>query len=519
MNFRLYAVIAGTACRLDHGCIILSMTDDDPFAGARREGRAVLAAAGPQAAIYTRMSLASMDDQTKVDDQERRCREMCERLGWEVVAVYTDNNKSAWRHDRKRPGWDEMLNDVEAGRVNAIAVYHGDRLVRQPMDLEVLLALSRGKGVRLGSPAGTRDLDSAEDQFVLSIEAAMARRESANISRRQKARYERGRLEGKVMAQGPGGRRFGYRSDGVTLFPADRCELAPRREVTEADVIREAASRVLAGESANRIEEDLRRRGWTTPAGKRIQHGTLKRWLCNPRYAGLMPDGESAAAWPAVLERETWERVRLLLEDRAAQYPRDPGNGARWLLSGIAVCGREGCGRPLMIAHTTSRGYKSKVYGCDSREGGCGKVWRSAAHLDAYVGAQVVGYLANPLHPAGHVAEDVGAAAEWAVLERERAETDTLLADYKASAGQARSLMARLGQVDERMAELRARAAGDSRQQLLERYAGIAREQWEGLDLSVRRALVAACFRVTVLPASGRGPGFRVQDVRLEPAG
>lgn len=493
------------------------MTDDDPFADARREGRALLAA-NPQAAIYTRMSLASMDDQTKVADQERRCREMCERLGWDVAEVYTDNNKSAWRHDRKRPGWDEMLNEVEAGRVNAIAVYHGDRLVRQPMDLEVLLQLARGKGVRLASPAGTRNLDSAEDQFVLSIEAAMARRESANISRRQKARYERHRREGRVMAQGPGGRRFGYRSDGVSLFPADRCELGLRREVSEAEVIGEAAARVLAGESANRIEADLRRRGWTTPAGKRIQHGTLKRWLVNPRYAGLMPDGETRAAWPAVLEREDWERVRLLLEDKAARYPRDPGNGVRWLLSGIARCGREGCGLPMMIAHVSSRGYKSVVYACDSRSGGCGKVWRNAAHLDAYAGAQVVTYLANPLHPAGHVPEDAGAAAEWAVLDRERAETDGLLADYKASAGRARSLMARLDEIDKRMAELRERAADGSRAQLLERYRGITREQWENdLPLDVQRALVLACLTVTVLPSSGRGPGFRVQDVRVEP--
>ena len=493
---------------------------DDPFEDARRAGRAFLAAS-PRAIIYTRMSLAGMDDQTKTDDQERRCREMCERLGWDVAAVYTDNNKSAWRHNRKRPGWDAMLADIDAGRADAIAVYHGDRLVRQPMDLEVLLQLARGKGVRLGSPAGERHLDSAEDQFILSIEAAMARRESANISRRQKARYERDFRAGKIMAQGPGGRRFGFNSDGVTLRVPDWCEVATRRVLSEADVIREAAGRVLSGEAANAIEADLRRRGWTTPAGKRIQHGTLKRWLVNPRYAGLMPDGESKAAWPAILERETWERARLVLEHRAAQHLREPGSGARHLLSGIARCGREGCGRPLMTAHVSNRGYKSVVYGCDARKGGCGKVWRNAGHLDAYVGAQVIARLGNPLNPGARLPESPGDAAEWAILSRERAETDDLLADYSASAGRARSLLARLDQIDARMAELRARDAGDSRARLLERYAGITREEWEDEEktpLSVKRALVAASFRVVVLPASGRGPGFRTQDVRLDPS-
>lgn len=464
------------------------------------------------------MSLARMDDQTKVGDQERISRDLAGRRGAEVVEVYCDNNRSAWQHNRRRPGWDRMLADVESGRINAIIVYHGDRLIRQPMDLEKLLELARGKGICLLAPTGERNLDSSEDQFVLSIEAAMARRESANISRRQKARYDRDRRGGKVMAQGPGGRRFGFCSDGVTPYPADRCETGTRREVSELDVIREAARRILAGEAANRIEADLRRRGWTTPAGKMIQHGTLKRWLCNPRYAGLMPGGESKAAWPAALGREEWERVRFVLEQRAAAYPRDHSNAARHLLSGIARCGADGCGRPLMVAHVSSRGYKSVLYACDKRHGGCGKVWRNAAHLDAYVGAHVVARLANPLNPGGRPPA-ADHAAEWAILSRERADTDELLADYAASAGRARSLLARLDQIDARMAELRDRDAGDSRSRLLERYAGITREQWEALDLSVRRALVPACYRVTVLPASGRGPGFRTGDVRVEPAG
>ena len=82
----------------------------------------------------------------------------------------------------------------------------------------------------------------------------------------------------------------------------------------------------------------------------------------------------------------------------------------------------------------------------------------------------------------------------------------------------ARSLLARLDAIDARMAELRELAEGGARVRLLARYAGINREQWDDLPLDVRRALVAACYRVTVLPASGRGPGFRTQDVQVERA-
>lgn len=458
------------------------------------------------------MSLAADDDTTKVDDQERLCRMTAERLGWTVgdsygyplpTGVYQDNNRSAWKHDRKRPAWDKMLADIEAGTINAIVVYHGDRLTRQPMDLEILIALSRTRGIKLASPTGVRDLNNDDDQFTLGIEANVYRKESAATSRRRKQQYERWRLEGRVRPGGRGGRPICFATDGMTHVPQ------------EVEWAREAARRILDGESTGSVAADLAARGWVTPVGAPMSTGTLKKMLKRERMAGLMPDGESKGAWEPVLDRETWERVCLVLDAKAAMFPT-ASNARKWLLSGIAVCGNEGCGKPLQINPTKGRGAKEYVAGYACRDG-CKKVYRSALHLDAYVGAAVVAHLANPLNPEGH-AMPADRAAEWTVLERERAETNELLADYKASAGRTRTLMARLDQIDERMAELRDMAAGDSRTRLLERYRGLTREQWKDeLALDVKRALVAACFKVIVLPASGRGPGFRVEDVRLEP--
>lgn len=479
--------------------------EDAILEAARAEGRKKLAAG-----IYCRMSLAAMNDTTKVDDQERICRELADRLGWRVAGVYQDNSKSAWQKNRKRPAWDQMLADVEAGKIGAIVVYHGDRLIRQPDDLGALLKLSDGRGVKLASPTGTRDLGNSDDKFVLYIEAAMAMRESDNTSRRRKSQYERWRREGRVRPGGRGGRAFGFGTDGVTQVEA------------ECEVIREMTARVLRGEAAGSIARDVSARGHRTPAGNEFTHATVRKMLARPRYAGLMPDGESKAAWEPVLGRETWERVCLVLSAKAGEFG-SATNARRWLLSGIAVCGApygDGeCGTAMQVKPSKGRGRKEYATGYACPRKGCGKAYRSAPHLDAYVGALVVARLAHPFNPEGR-AMPVDHAAEWAVLERERAETESLVSDFGASAGRARLLMARLDQVDARMAELRERAAGDSRARLLQRYAGITREQWEDDDLtplSVRRALVAACFTVTVLPASGRGPGFRVQDVRVEP--
>src|SRR5215813_2112588 len=188
-----------------------------------------------QAGIYCRLSHSRDGDTTKVDDQEHRyCRPLCKQLGWAVAegvgypqpnGVYVDNSKSAWQKNRKRPAWDQMLADVNNGRLGALAIYHGDRLIRQPFDLETLLNLADGRGIRLASPTGTRNLDNADDRFILRIEAAMACRESDNTSRRMKTGIERRLLGGTVNTGGRDGRLFGFDTGGITLFPPDRCSL------------------------------------------------------------------------------------------------------------------------------------------------------------------------------------------------------------------------------------------------------------------------------------------------------
>lgn len=462
---------------------------------------------GPvRAGIYCRMSLAIMGDTTKVDDQERLCRATAERLGWEVGTdyghpvlngVYQDNNRSAWQYNRKRLAWDQMIDDIKAGKITAIVVYHGDRLTRQPMDLEILIGLSRTRGIKLASPTGVKDLNNDDDQFTLGIEANVYRKESSATSRRRKQQYERWRLEGRVRPGGRGGRAYGFATDGVTLIDE------------ECDIIREAARRVLAGESVSAIVRDINARGARTPTGREFSHNTMRLMLGRCRLAGLMPDGESKAAWPAVLDRETWERLQLVLAMRGKKGNPKPRNAGRWLLSGIAVCGAEGCGEPLGITGTRGR----TSYAC----GACYHVRRGAEVLDAYVSAAVVARLGHEENPAGELPE-LDRTQEWQALTTERAATEHLLKDYQKSAGQAPLLMTRLDGIDARMAQLREEADTTARDRLVSQYRGITLAEFRALPLDVKRALTAATVRVTVLPASKRGPGFRTQDVRVERA-
>jgi len=94
-------------------------------------------------------------------------------------------------------------------------------------------------------------------------------------------------------------------------------------------------------------------RPWTKDAGLRI--------LRNPIYAGLMPCGDdlNAAEHAAIISRETWERVQVLLDGRNSAAKRRPQN-PDYLLRGLLICGC--CGLALAPASTRKNGREYRYY-------------------------------------------------------------------------------------------------------------------------------------------------------------
>jgi site-specific DNA recombinase len=102
-------------------------------------------------AIYCRKSAKGDRQQVTVNRQKRLALDDCKQLGLivQVKHVYIDNGASAWQRDRKRPGWDELIEACKHGAVKHIVCYHPDRLMRQPRDLEELLSISDEYGIIL----------------------------------------------------------------------------------------------------------------------------------------------------------------------------------------------------------------------------------------------------------------------------------------------------------------------------------------------------------------------------------
>jgi site-specific DNA recombinase len=299
---------------------------------------------------------------------------------------------------------------------------------------------------------------------------------------------------------GRAGRGFGYERDGRTIVPA------------EAAAIREAARRVLAGDTLAGICADLRAAGITGPAGNAITRIVLKGILTRPRTAGLIKDGVPGN-WEPVLDRDTWELVRAELAARSAR-PAEITNVGKYLLSGIAVCAY--CGKGLQRAGKA--GTRGLRYACVTK--GCEyKVRRNMALLDAYVTGRIIGLLNDPAFLAALRAAPVGdpVAAKIQQLETRQARLRELVENIAEHPEQDYDLGRKaIASFDRRIAELREAMATTARTHLLTAHAGITRETFEAMPLSARRALVAACYRITVRKASTRGPGFGPADVDME---
>jgi site-specific DNA recombinase len=448
-----------------------------------------------RAAIYTRISSDS-GSSLGVVRQEQDCRLLAAQRGWTVVGVYVDNDISA-AGGKPRPSYRRLLNDISEGLLEAVIVWDLDRLHRRPVELEEFLDLADRYKVGLASVGGDVDLGTPQGRMVARIKGAVARQEIEQISRRLKRKQLELAQAGKVSNGGI--RPFGYTRDRMNVIHE------------EAEIIREAAKRVLAGESLGGIAADLTARGVATVQGGPWSRTSIRGMLLRPRIAGLRQHQGAIigpAAWPAIVDRETYEGVRAALTNPQRQPP-GLTNARKHLLSGIATCGI--CGSPLKIHHGGPSA--PLAYSCQQR--GCGKVRRSLHHLDQFVTGLVIARLSTENIQQTADLDDNELGEQIAAVEARLEQVAISFADdLDVTADQVRTMTRRLRTT---LDQLYARQADRLRSTVL---AGLGETDlastWASLSLSRRRAVISVLAEaVVVLPVLRRGRGFDPSRIEI----
>jgi len=448
------------------------------------------------AGIYVRISDDAQSLRAGVERQLEDCRRLCEQLGWVVAGVYEDNDRSAFQ-GRARPGYERLLCDMQVGAVQAVAVWHLDRLTRHPRELEDFMEAANARGVELATATGEVDLSTGDGRLFARMMGAVAAKESDDKSRRILRKHEELARAGKVS--GGGWRPFGYEADRRTL-----------RE-DEADLIQDAAGRLLAGESMRSVLRDWEAEGVTSPAGKPWSATSLKRVMRSARIVGLREHrGEIAgtAEWPPIIDEATHHRLLSRL--------KGTGEGRmnrqrRYLLTGgLAVCGR--CGAAL-VAQPRADGRPSMVCRSGPGDGGCGRIRVQAEPLEDLIGQAVIEALDSPALIEALRAHEEDDAEEARLTEQIRAWQDQLeqaAADYYTAEegeriGRAEFFAARKA-LEGRIDQAKARLSRNGRNRILvDLPAGrhALEQAWEQGDVGWRRALVAAIVdRIEINPAT-----------------
>ncbi len=461
-----------------------------------RKARTDAATAIVRAAVYVRISQDREGAGLGVARQEEDCRALCERKGWQVAGVYADNDVSAYS-GKPRPAWLRLLADIAAGDVDAICCWHVDRLTRTPRELEDVIDLHDKQDIQLATVTGEIDLSTPTGRLVARTLGAAARHESEHKGERRRRQELQAAQQGKPYPNGQRG--YGYAADHLTVIS------------DEADVIKEAATRVLAGEAVGSVAADLNEQGITGAAGKPWRVSTLRTVLTSARISGRREYyGEitADAAWPAIISPEQSDRLRALLARPAGQ----PRKRRSYLYSGLLVCGRDGCGHPLWgRAHNGTRRYNCIK---DPGTAGCGRLAVYAEPVEAEIRDQVLAALESP-----------------AFLDKLlRAASGTASPDEKQVSEQLRGLEERRDELarERALGELTKKEWSTARQTITDEMARLTRslssgthtlalaqfaamegdvwDRWEQLTDGARRALVeAAADPITITPVKVRG--------------
>lgn len=342
--------------------------------------------------IYGRKSPAERGAKS-VEDQLAEAEEAIEEHGWTLGRVFTDDQRSASRFARKvREDFAELLAHIGSGACELLILWESSRGSRKLAEWAGFLDLIRERGVLIYvvSHGRTYDCRISRDWKILATDGVDAHAESNLISDRSL----RGKRRGAAAGRPAGKLQYGFRR----LYNETGEFVEQVEHPGQAAVVREAASRVLAGEACNAIAEDFNARGipspratqWmiraqrdraqsedaATPDDRRAEllaeaeeweaQAARLRWdltqikrLCvMPSYAGLRQhQGQvvGKAGWNGIHDEDTYTQLLARLNDPKRRLQRN--TSLTHVLSGLIQCAI--CGSKMLVLK--NRGYLTYV--------------------------------------------------------------------------------------------------------------------------------------------------------------
>ena len=416
-------------------------------------------------AVYVRKSTAAGLEMefSSLDAQREACEAYIRAQhdsGWRLLPDrYEDGGFTG--ANLERPGFQRLMADIEAGRLDVVVVQKVDRLSRSLFDFAGVMDRFRNAGVAFVSVTQNFNTADAMGRMTLNMLMTFAEFEREMIAERTRDKIGAARRKGKWTG---GTVPLGYDSIDKKLVVNEY----------EAMVAGEIFDLYEKHQSARTVAQTLNERGRTTKRhesrngkvrpGHRWNKDSVLRALRCPIYAGLVRSGGKLfpAEHDAIIEKVQWERVQALLGEKSGEPTLRSRNPA-YLLRGTLRCAL--CGHAMTPASTRKkRGKEFRYYRCVRREKG-GNAACTARSLPAKaIEDFVVGWIREVTQKADF-ASDVQERLTEQIAERQRRLDTERHALPKE--------IARLSTEGRRLVEVLAQANGTTTRLVEERIEGI----------------------------------------------
>lgn len=219
-----------------------------------------------KAAIYARYS-SDKQSTSSIEDQERNCRRLADKLGLEIAECYRDRALSGARRDR--PDYQRMLADAETSSFEVLLIDDLSRLSRDDVAMKQVIRRFNFLGIRIVGASEGFDTHSKGHKIQAGVRGLINEIYLDDL----KEKTHRGLTGQAIKGNNCGGRSYGYRHipqlTGQTDQHGQSVFEAVRREIDEgqAETIVRIFENYASGLSPRTIASELNREAIPAPRG------------------------------------------------------------------------------------------------------------------------------------------------------------------------------------------------------------------------------------------------------------
>ncbi len=228
-------------------------------------------------AAYARVSTDHEEQETSLAAQtEYYKKKIMEHPGWEFVEIYEDDGVSGLSINH-REGFNRMVEDCLAGRIDLILTKSISRFARNTVDTVTTIRKLKDRGVGVYFEKENIFTTDSKGEFLLTIMSSLAQEESRSISENVTWGQRKRMADGKVSIAY--GRFLGYDKG------PEKYTMVVNEE--QAMIVRRIFYMFLQGYTPHTISGLLTEDSVPTPGGcKTWNQQTVRRMLSNEKYKG-----------------------------------------------------------------------------------------------------------------------------------------------------------------------------------------------------------------------------------------